>query len=192
MKFKPRIFLIFFYLTHYIYMRQIYKLHKRNFKLLKKNFNKIVIDLDNTISFKSNNESYADAKPDMEMIETIIKWHNLGFQICIYTSRNMNSYEGQIGKINARTLPIIIDWLCKYKVPYDEIIVGKPWCGHNGFYVDDKAVRPDEFKKLSKNQIYQLIGKQIACKFVNVVEVCVTESKSRDGKYPANFSTFGK
>ena len=36
--------------------------------------------------------------------------------------------------------------------------MGKPWCGFDGFYVDDKAVRPNEFKELSYEKIKELIG----------------------------------
>ncbi|HFM3427384.1 TPA: capsular biosynthesis protein, partial [Escherichia coli] len=46
----------------------------------------------------------------------------------------------------------------KNNVPYDEIYVGKPWCGHEGFYVDDKAIRPNEFVNLSYNEIKKLTG----------------------------------
>ncbi|HAN2428273.1 TPA: capsular biosynthesis protein, partial [Escherichia coli] len=56
------------------------------------------------------------------------------------------------------TLPIIVEWLEKNNVPYDEIYVGKPWCGHEGFYVDDKAIRPNEFVNLSYNEIKKLTG----------------------------------
>ena len=35
-------------------------------------------------------------------------------------------------------------WVAKNKVP-DEIIVGKPWPSFGGFYVDDKAIRLNEF-----------------------------------------------
>ncbi|ONG14085.1 hypothetical protein BXT95_26585, partial [Escherichia coli] len=53
-------------------------------------------------------------------------------------------YKENIGKINIHTLPVIIDWLNENRVPYDEVIVGKPWCGDEGFYVDDRAIRPSE------------------------------------------------
>ena len=72
-----------------------------------------------------------------------------GFEIVICSSRNMRTYEGQIGKINAHTLPVILDWLARHEIPSDEIHVGKPWCGTEGFYVDDKAIRPSEFLALS-------------------------------------------
>ncbi|MEO0038707.1 MAG: hypothetical protein RIQ59_1918, partial [Bacteroidota bacterium] len=62
-----------------------------------------------------------------------------------------------IGKINVNTLPVIIDWLDKNKIEYDEIFVGKPWCGFDGFYIDDKAIRPSEFLKYNYEEIKQLL-----------------------------------
>ena len=52
----------------------------------------------------------------------------------------------------------IFKWLDKYKIPYDEIRVGKPWCGFNGFYVDDQTIRPDEFVNLSLKEIKKIIN----------------------------------
>ncbi len=49
-------------------------------------------------------------------------------------------------------------WLDRHDIPYDEIHVGKPWGGKGGFYVDDKAIRPSEFTKLSYEQILELVG----------------------------------
>ena len=69
----------------------------------------------------------------------------------------MRTYQGNIGAINKHTLPIIIDWLRRHDIPYDELYVGKPWCGFEGFYVDDKAIRPDELVKLSYAEICQLL-----------------------------------
>ena len=72
----------------------------------------------------------------------------------------MRTYEGNVGKINIHTLPVIIQWLEQHEVPYDEIIVGKPWCGHEGFYIDDRAVRPSEFAELDFEGINQLLEKE--------------------------------
>jgi capsule biosynthesis phosphatase len=82
----------------------------------------------------------------------------MGFTIVIKTSRNMRTYHGNVGKINANTLPIIVAWLDKHAVPYDELIVGKPLCGTKGFYVDDKAIRPSEFIEKSYGEIVALLG----------------------------------
>jgi capsule biosynthesis phosphatase len=70
----------------------------------------------------------------------------------------MRTYEGNVGKINIHTLPVITKWLTEHDVPFDEILVGKPWCGNEGFYVDDKALRPDEFTRLSFEEISELLG----------------------------------
>ncbi|EHL7938991.1 capsular biosynthesis protein, partial [Escherichia coli] len=83
-----------------------------------------------------------------------------GFSIILNTSRNMNSYQNNIGLINKNTLPVIINWLDKNDIPYDEIYVGKPWCGHEGFYVDDKAIRPSEFVNKTYEEIVELLGKE--------------------------------
>ena len=117
---------------------------------------RLIFDLDNTISFAIDS-NYIDSKPDLAIIDRMRTYKDKGFEIIISTSRNMRTYKGSIGKINAHTLPIIIEWLDKHNVPYDEIIVGKPWCGTDGFYIDDRAIRPSEFLRYDYNEIINLI-----------------------------------
>lgn len=118
---------------------------------------RLVMDLDDTISFTTKGD-YANAEPDLEVIKKLRSYKEQGFDIVIYTARNMRTYEGNVGRINANTLPIIVEWLNQHEVPYDEIITGKPWCGFDGFYVDDKAIRPSEFKNLDYAQVLDLLG----------------------------------
>jgi capsule biosynthesis phosphatase len=118
---------------------------------------KIVIDLDGTITARETSD-YEGVRPNAEVIEMLRKYKDDGFDIVIATSRNMRTYEGNVGKINVHTLPKIIDWLNRHNVPYDEIIVGKPWCGFDGFYVDDKTVRPSEFASMSYDEIRLLLS----------------------------------
>lgn len=117
---------------------------------------RLIIDLDGTICTITNDD-YANAIPINGMIDRMGEYKAAGFEIAIHTSRNVRTYEGNIGKISAHTLPIIIDWLRRHGVPYDEIYVGKPWCGHEGFYVDDRAVRPSEFLNNDYSQILSLL-----------------------------------
>ena len=70
----------------------------------------------------------------------------------------MNTHKGDIRKIKSLTLPIIEKWLHQNDVPYDEIIIGKPWCGFDGFYIDDKSIRPDEFISFSEEEIKKIIN----------------------------------
>ena len=116
---------------------------------------RLIMDLDNTITLTENGD-YRNAKPIIPVIEKLREYKAQGFEIVISSSRNMRTYEGNVGKINVNTLPIIMDWLERHNVPYDEIYVGKPWCGHDGFYVDDRAVRPDEFALMSYDEIRKL------------------------------------
>jgi capsule biosynthesis phosphatase len=115
------------------------------------------MDLDDTIC-STQGGNYKESTPNPEVIKRLNEYRAMGFQIAISTSRNMRSFEGNIGKITAVTLPIIVEWLDRHAVPYDEIYVGKPWCGTEGFYVDDKAIRPDEFINKSYEEIKHLVG----------------------------------
>ena len=119
---------------------------------------RLIIDIDDTTSFAKDGD-YRNATPCVEMIEAIRKYKSIGFEIVFSTARNMRTYKGNVGKINANTLPIIIEWLNRHEIPYDEIYTGKPWCGFEGFYIDDKAVRPREFVEMSYIEIQELLEK---------------------------------
>ena len=123
---------------------------------------RLIVDLDGTLTIDDTND-YENVKPRVSVIEKLKKLRDQGFEIVISTARNMRTFEGNIGKINIHTLPNIITWLDKHGVPYDEIIVGKPWCGHEGFYIDDRAVRPSEFVKMTVNEIEDLIKRDKEC-----------------------------
>lgn len=116
---------------------------------------RLVLDIDNTICITKDGD-YLNSIPEKQVIKKINEYHKAGFEIVFFTSRNMKTHNKNLGKINALTLPIIIDWLKKHKIPYDEIHVGKPWCGTDGFYVDDKAIRPNEFIELDYQQILEI------------------------------------
>ena len=123
---------------------------------------KLVVDLDGTLT-QLNTSDYANVLPKLEVIEKLREYKAQGFSITISTARNMRSYEGNVVQINIHTLSIIIAWLDKHAVPYDEVLVGKPWCGHEGFYIDDKSVRPSEFASMSLAQINEMLEKENQC-----------------------------
>ena len=118
---------------------------------------KIIMDLDDTISSTKNGD-YSAAVLDIEVVEKMREYKEMGFQIVIHSARNMRTYDGNLGLINVNTLPTAMRWLDENDVPYDEILMGKPWCGFDGFYVDDKSIRPNEFKELTYEQIKELLG----------------------------------
>lgn len=118
---------------------------------------RLVFDLDGTLTLL-NGGDYSTAEPNSEVIEKLKSYKNEGYEIIINTARNMRTHENNIGKINKNTTPLIIDWLNKNKVPFDELHIGKPWCGTEGFYIDDKAIRPSEFCSLSKDEIKDILN----------------------------------
>lgn len=121
----------------------------------------IVMDVDGTLcEIKSSGQSYADVAPHREVLERLREYRANGFYVILATSRNMNTHDGNVGLINASTLKVLLAWLDKHEVPYDEVHVGKPWSGRGGFYVDDKSIRPDEFLRLSYEKILELVGGQ--------------------------------
>jgi len=122
---------------------------------------RIIIDLDETLTIGSDAE-YSDASPNTKVIRALREYRARGYEIAINTSRNMRTFEGCVGKINVHTLPVILDWLQRHDVPYDEVYVGKPWCGKDGFYVDDRAIRPSEFASMSESEIQQLLRDELA------------------------------
>jgi len=118
---------------------------------------RLIIDLDGTITLSAQ-DGYENALPNLALVARLRAYQADGFEIVISTSRNVRTFEGNIGKINAHTLPVIVAWLERHAVPFDEIHVGKPWCGLEGFYVDDKAVRPSEFLRHSLQDIHALLA----------------------------------
>lgn len=117
-------------------------------------------DIDGTLCpIKKKEEEYIDLVPNKEMIDKLREYKEGGAKIVLFTSRNMNSYNGNIGLINANTAKVLLKWLDKWDIPYDEIIYGKPWPGHHGFYVDDRTIRPDEFLKYSVDELDEICKK---------------------------------
>lgn len=117
----------------------------------------LVMDIDGTLCVNDRTVSYNELAPNDVVLDKLKEYKAKGFYVILYTSRNMRTHEGNIGRINAQTAKILLNWLDRYEVPYDEIHYGKPWCGRRGFYVDDKAIRPDEFAVLTYEEIQDIL-----------------------------------
>ncbi len=116
-----------------------------------------VLDIDGTICpIKKPEELYENVVPYENVVKRIRFYHDNGAKIVLFTSRNMKTYKGNIGLINKNTGRILLDWLDKWDIPYDELIFGKPWPGFKGFYVDDRTVRPDEFLTKSPDELLEI------------------------------------
>ena len=122
----------------------------------------IVMDIDGCLcEKKEGGKSYSELKPVSAILERLREYKRGGFYIVLYTSRNMNTYDNNLGRINANTAKVILDWLEEHNIPCDEIYFGKPWCGFKGFYVDDKTIRPSEFLSKDYDEITKLLEEEV-------------------------------
>ncbi|MFS3596801.1 capsular biosynthesis protein [Citrobacter braakii] len=121
----------------------------------------IVFDVDGTLCpIRKPDEDYSELEPFEEMISLLREYKSKGFYIILYSARNMNTFQGNVCRIAEVTGKQLMEWLERHDIPYDEMHLGKPWPGRGGFYVDDKSIRPDEFLKLSYEEILALIGEE--------------------------------
>ena len=104
---------------------------------------KFCFDIDNTITAWNNNRDYENFKPDLEMVSYINSLYDSGHTIVLFTARGMTSVGP--GKIAQEIVPGLIKNLQTIGLKYHELITHKP---SYDWIIDDKAMRPDEFKSL--------------------------------------------
>lgn len=123
----------------------------------------LILDVDGTLCpTKGDGETYASVRPFADMIELVRTYKQRGFYIILSTARNMRTHNGNVGRINADTLKTLLAWLDEHEVPYDEVHVAKPWPGEGGFCVDDRTIRPSEFRTLDYEAILALLDREAA------------------------------
>jgi len=103
-------------------------------------------DIDGTIAeLRKEKQFYSEVKPKPGAVETLKRLNEEGHYIILYTARNMESFSGNLGKINAVQGPLLFNWLEKYEIPYDEIYFGKPSAD---VYIDDKGLKFESWETL--------------------------------------------
>ncbi len=109
---------------------------------------RICFDLDGTLcENKKPGQEYKDVLPMPGAVEYLKQLKEQGHYVIIMTARNMVTYNNNVGQIIANQAPIVIDWLKKYDMPYDELLFGKP---HADFFVDDKGIQFTSIENLKK------------------------------------------
>jgi len=106
---------------------------------------KYIIDIDNTISQTSSSIDYDNRVPifkNLNTLKRILKKNNA----CLYTSRGMLTYKNNVRKITKNHAARLKRWLAIYGIKDIKIFFGKPYCGDNGFYVDDRALYLEDFR----------------------------------------------
>jgi capsule biosynthesis phosphatase len=116
----------------------------------------LVVDLDNTLSIETEAD-YANKLPRQDVIDTLATYRKKGYRVIIHSSRRMRTHQNNEAAVVADVAADTIAWLDKHGIEYDGLRFGKPYA-ENGFYVDDRTVRPDEFVQMSEDDIFKLLG----------------------------------
>jgi capsule biosynthesis phosphatase len=101
----------------------------------------IVFDVDDTI-LTTENRDYENSLPKREVIAGMRAMKDAGWTIVLNTARGMGRSYGDIERVRQEVIEEIEKFCTKFDVPYDTILVGKPWAA---YYVDDKALTPAQF-----------------------------------------------
>lgn len=109
----------------------------------------LVVDVDGTICTTIDRD-YENSIPHEDVIEALFRARELGWKIILQTARGQISKQGDQDEIQRSVKPTLERWLQKHGVPYDELHTGKAWA--RKWYVDDKAMKPEEFVDVIRNQ----------------------------------------
>lgn len=107
-------------------------------------YNTFVIDIDDTISITKNRD-FDNSEPIQEVIDKINELYDKGVYIILFTARGMKSQNNDGIKAELKYREITERWLNTHGVKYHELLFGKR---NADYYVDDKAMKPDEFVKI--------------------------------------------
>ena len=104
----------------------------------------LVLDIDGTICGPPDKDDYSKCVPIESICKKLRYQDSIGTYIILFTSRNMRSFDGNIGLVNKYTSYTLNKWLIRNDIPFDEIYFGKPW-GKNLSYIDDKSLAINDF-----------------------------------------------
>lgn len=96
----------------------------------------ICVDLDGVIAEDDNNyPNYEDCRVMKGAVEYLASLRDAGHRIIIYTSRGWWFFE------------ITLDWLNRKGVPFDTLVMDKPY---GDVYIDDRAMKFESWGKTWK------------------------------------------
>ena len=116
----------------------------------------IVFDLDDTICYPNHDEKdtfkkYGEAAINHDVVDRMQSLRDRGYYIIIHSARRMLTHDGDLDKIHADVWEVTVAWLEHARIPYDELVFGKPYA--NTYYVDDKAMTLDMFKEWADDEL---------------------------------------
>lgn len=106
-------------------------------------FKRIVVDIDDTISFTTNRD-WENAAPNIELINKLNKLYDEGWEINFVTARGSLSCKNR-AEAESKYAVGIKAWLEKHHVKYHRLSFEKILAS---YYIDDKGITPEDFINL--------------------------------------------
>jgi len=106
--------------------------------------NRIIVDFDDTIATTTTRD-WDSAIPHRDVINKINNLYNDGWEVWIITARGQLSCEGDFIKADKKYRKSIESWLATHGVKYHKLSFEKRLAA---YYIDDKALLPEEFVDL--------------------------------------------
>ena len=110
---------------------------------------RIVVDFDDTIAITTTRD-WENAEPIWPTINKMNNLYDKGWEVWILTARGQLSCDGDFKKADEKYRPIIEAWLKKHSVKYHTLSFEKRLAS---YYIDDKALMPEEFVNLEIREI---------------------------------------
>lgn len=104
----------------------------------------LCVDVDDTICFTQNRD-YERSVPNEPVIKKLREAREAGYTIILHTARGQGRSNNNIALVADEVLDEVESFCKRFDVPYDDIVLNKPLAIA---YVDDKAMRPDEFLRM--------------------------------------------
>lgn len=122
-----------------------------------KNSKTIVCDVDDTISVHHNRD-YKNAIPNLPLIKKLNALYDAGWEIIYQTARGQLSFNGDIELIEKHRRPVLEEWMHRHGVKYTQLSFQKKLAQ---YYIDDKAIRPDEFLDMKLEVLHGGSGAEV-------------------------------
>jgi capsule biosynthesis phosphatase len=110
---------------------------------------RIIVDFDDTIATTTTRD-WENAEPHWDVINKMSSLYDKGWEVWIVTARGQLSCNGDFQKADNKYRKLIEEWLHKHGVKYHELRFEKYLAS---YYIDDKALTPEEFVDLEIREI---------------------------------------
>lgn len=104
----------------------------------------LLVDLDGTLADDSSGLPYDERAVCRDVADAVAAAAREGYGIRVFTARGMRTHHDDQQAVARHVGPPVERWLARQGVAHEGVWTGKPWCGPAGFYVDDRALHPEE------------------------------------------------